>query len=146
MSSPKSFERYRDALNALSIRTRTPLPSLIASFAVLHELTAIASLVGIFFGARALGVGERVVQSVINDPRPGWIREKCRTWVVDGESWARRVGKRYGVFGLEKDDGSARGHLAGDVANAVVAYGMTKVSQVDPELFAHQCCPGITTR
>jgi hypothetical protein len=139
------FGPYRDALNAVSIRTRTPLPSLLVSFAVLHELTAIIPLVGIFFGARSLGVGERLVRTVTEDSTSpedsGWIRERCRTLVGDGERWAKRVGTKYGIFGFHKDIGQlanvynaqesstyGSGRIVGDVANAVVAYGVTKVS------------------
>ncbi|TFK49417.1 hypothetical protein OE88DRAFT_1633278, partial [Heliocybe sulcata] len=46
---------YRVALGALSSRAGTALPSFILSFAVLHEGTAVASLIGIFYvlGVRA---------------------------------------------------------------------------------------------
>ncbi|KAK1236435.1 hypothetical protein PQX77_000316 [Marasmius sp. AFHP31] len=139
--------RYRQALGAISARTGAPLPSLILSFGILHEITAIAPLFGIFYGARTLGVGERIVATVINvdEPNPDdssaitWAKGKCRTWIEEGEGWAERVGRRYGVFGYEKrkpgedveTNSSAsrpysQGHIAGDVANAVVAYGMTK--------------------
>jgi Hypothetical protein FLILHELTA len=135
----RRFSSYRDALKAVSIRTGTPLSSLAISFTVLHEFTAIVPLVGVFYGARALGVGERIVTAVVEgDPdsvltRYGWVREKCKTWVDDGEHWAARVGKKYGVFGFEKDQSPSSGvngkhHLVGDIANAVFAYGLTKVS------------------
>ena len=128
MSSP-----YKEALQALSARTKTPLPSLILSFAVLHELTALVPLVGVFYGAKTFGVGEKVVSTVVDDGAAdgeyGWARAKFKNWVEEGESWAGRVGRRYGVFGFEKDQ-TAHGHryeIAGDVANAAFAYGMTKV-------------------
>ncbi|KIM82627.1 hypothetical protein PILCRDRAFT_468816 [Piloderma croceum F 1598] len=131
------FGPYRDALKTVSIRTGTPLPSLAMSFAVLHELTAIVPLVGVFYGARALGVGERIVTAVVEgDPDSAltsyrWVREKSKTWVDDGEHWAARVGKKYGVFGFEKGQSASsnvngKHHLVGDVANAVFAYGLTK--------------------
>lgn len=140
----RRFGPYRDALKAISTRTGTPLPSLVVSFALLHELTAVVPLVGIFYGARALGIGERVVNAVVegesNSPikEYGWIREKCKTWVDEGESWAGRVGRRYGIFGFEKGqsvdldpgDTISRHVLAGDVANAVFAYGATKASHI----------------
>lgn len=136
----RRFGPYRDALKAISVRTGTPLPSLAVSFAILHELTAIVPLVGVFYGARALGVGERIVAAVIEgEPdsaltRNGWVREKCKTWVDEGEHWAGRVGRRYGVFGFETTQSTGddvdvkQHHLVGDVANAVFAYGLTKVS------------------
>lgn len=144
------FAPYRQALQALSARTGTALPSLVVSFAVLHELTAVVPVAGFFFAARALGVGERVVQAVAaadtgadaDGPR-AWAAAKGRQWVDEGGRWAQRVGRRYGVFGYEKRDGSVgvgdeeagRGsaedggvsaRLAGDAANAILAYGLTK--------------------
>ena len=151
------FATYKNALKVLSTRTGTPLPSLLVSFGILHELTAIVPLVGVFYGARALGVGERIIAAVVQGGfdsgpkshnleshpiRAGWVGEQCRTWLKEGENWAGRVGRRYGVFGFEKrilgsgndtaPDVNAMsmhisGQVAGDVANAVVAYGVTKV-------------------
>ncbi|OBZ65077.1 hypothetical protein A0H81_14924 [Grifola frondosa] len=63
-SSNSRFAPYKYALDALAARTRTPLPSLILSFAILHELTAMIPLVGLFFSARALGIGERFIEAV----------------------------------------------------------------------------------
>ncbi|KAL0578623.1 hypothetical protein V5O48_003366 [Marasmius crinis-equi] len=145
---PSSSTRYRQALSAISARTGAPLPSLILSFGILHEITAVAPLFGIFYGARTLGVGERIVTAVANvndDPNSNdssttiWAKRKCKTWIEEGEGWAERVGRRYGVFGYEKKNPEedaengpstprpySQGYIAGDVANAVVAYGMTK--------------------
>lgn len=127
---------YRNALAAISTRTGTPLSSLIVSFAVLHELTAIAPLVGVFYAARSLHVGERVVNQFTPDAgQPTeWMTDQLSKWVDEGEKWTYRVGHRYGIFGFEKgtppDHGESRhlsGQLAGDVANAVLAYAATKV-------------------
>lgn len=127
---------YRNALAAISTRTGSPLPSLIVSFAILHELTAIAPLVGIFYTAKSLHVGERVVDQFTRDAgQPtGWVTDQLSKWVDEGEKWAHRVGHRYGVFGFEKgirvdhpDSRHLSGQLAGDVANAVLAYAATKV-------------------
>ncbi|KAJ3857623.1 hypothetical protein EV368DRAFT_29791 [Lentinula lateritia] len=143
------FAPYRNALKALSARTGTPLSSLVLSFGILHELTAIVPLVGVFYGARTFGVGERIVAAVIAEGEQpiapesssytGWARQKCRQWVQEGEGWAERVGRRYGLFGFENRNQSNTsrtmseehtryipGHIAEDVANAVVAYGATK--------------------
>ncbi|KAI0667089.1 hypothetical protein C8Q78DRAFT_983028 [Trametes maxima] len=157
---PSRFAPYKEALASISQRTRTPLPSLIFSFAVLHELTAILPVVGLFYGARALGVGEGIVRAVAppqgateSSPEGGpsalftrlrdtWVGERFREWMVEGEVRAERVGRRYGWFGFEKGskaDGTSleartaqaesalvSGRVAGDVANAVVAYALTK--------------------
>ncbi|KIK43190.1 hypothetical protein CY34DRAFT_23665 [Suillus luteus UH-Slu-Lm8-n1] len=132
------FEPYRNALTAISGRTGAPFPSLIVSFAILHELTAIVPIVGIFYTARSLGAGERVVNAAAFD-RGGsaddqsWVNTQLRSWVDEGEQWAGRVGRRYGIFGFEKGEvvdqtqtSQLSGKLAGDVANAVLAYGTVK--------------------
>lgn len=149
-TQPKGrFAVYSNALKSISARTGVPLPSLILSFGILHELTAVAPLVGVFYASRALGVGEAIVNTVIKDTTMSndsveheqsvvlWGKQKVRGWIEEGDRWAARVGRRYGVFGYEKrrpgevDDWNevlaAPGHIAGDVANAVVAYGVTKV-------------------
>ncbi|KAG2114269.1 uncharacterized protein F5147DRAFT_678751 [Suillus discolor] len=132
------FAPYKNALTAISKRAGTPLPSLIVSFAILHELTAIVPIVGIFYTARSLGAGERVVNAValqrdgsIDDQY--WVNTQLRSWVDEGEQWAGRVGRRYGIFGFEKgkvvdqtQTSELSGKLAGDVANAVLAYGAVK--------------------
>ncbi|KAG2130791.1 uncharacterized protein EDB93DRAFT_1094706 [Suillus bovinus] len=132
------FAPYRNAFTAISGRTGTPLSSLIVSFAILHELTAIVPVVGIFYAARSLGAGEHVVNAValkrgdsIDDQ--SWVNTQLISLVDEGERWAGRVGRRYGIFGFEKGElvDQARtsdlpGKLAGDVANAVLAYGAVK--------------------
>ena len=160
MSNKKSgkFSQYRAALEAVSQRTGTALPSLIASFAILHELTAIVPFIGLFFGARALGLGETFVgfiRAETDGPAgdESWIRRQCRAWMDEGERFANRVGRRYGIWGFEKRNAkenvenlnekqstdptvgdesnaptkSSSSAIAGDVANAVVAYAATKV-------------------
>ncbi|PSR76113.1 hypothetical protein PHLCEN_2v8663 [Hermanssonia centrifuga] len=155
MSTPprnSRFNPYRQALQAISARTGTHLPSLVVSFAVLHELTALVPLAGFFFGARALGVGEGIVQAISSESTNekghsgNWAKARCREWVDEGEQCAEKVGRRYGVFGFEKrgtgkdretftqDTAGADGvedtmsaRLAGDAANAILAYGVTKV-------------------
>ncbi|KAI6116015.1 hypothetical protein F5141DRAFT_1212621 [Pisolithus sp. B1] len=138
---PTLRQSYHNALTSLSARTGTPLPSLALSFAVLHELTAIIPLAGIFFASRQLGLGERVVgQFVHNDEvrnDPSWLNDHMGQWFDEGERWAERVGRRYGFFGFSKgqppvsavDDNQPRrvsSVIAGDAANAIFAYGMVK--------------------
>ena len=144
---------YKQVLTAIAARTGTPLPSLILSFGILHELTAVVPLVGIFYGSRTLGIGERVVSAIVEDKthsneisthdgsRLNWGRQKLKSWMEEGDRWAIRIGRRYGIFGYEKrrpgtvDDieemASINGHIAGDVANAILAYGATKVRLVE---------------
>jgi len=125
---------------------------LILSFGILHELTAVVPLVGIFYGSRALGIGERVVSAVMEDKMQNstnyetsthdkislsWGKQKLKSWVEEGDRWVIKVGRRYGIFGYEKrmsgtvdnieEMAGVSGHIAGDVANAILAYGATKV-------------------
>ncbi|KAG2359699.1 hypothetical protein BDR07DRAFT_1452268 [Suillus spraguei] len=130
-NSEGRFAPYRNALTAISRRTGTSLPSLLVSFAILHELTAIVPIVG-------LGAGEHAVNAValnrdgsIDDQ--SWVNTQLRSRVDEGEQWAGRVGRRYGVFGFKKGElvdqtqtSQLSGKLAGDVANAVLAYGAVK--------------------
>ena len=135
-------------MGSLAARTGTPLPSLIISFAILHEITAIVPLAGIFFGAKYLGVGERLVEFVRaethtdrtpsdNPSTTEWAQRKVGAWIDEGEVWAEKVGRRYGIFGypktpkgvkLEPTEGERGPGVASDVANAVFAYTATKVS------------------
>ena len=145
--STRSRQGYKNALGLLAARTGTPLPSLIISFAVLHEITAIIPLAGIFFGAKYFGIGERLVEFVRvethTDATPSnqpstteWAQRKVGTWIDEGEVWAEKVGRKYGLFGypktlkgvkFEQIEGERERGVAGDVANAVFAYTATKV-------------------
>ena len=126
---------YAQALQQIAVRTGAPLPSLIASFAILHEATAIIPFVGIFFISRSLGVGDTALQYVKTDRSAdpdtltGGALIKLQEWTVEGEQWVARVGSRYGLWGFEKGvkGQEVPSHLVGDVANAVLAYGVTKV-------------------
>ncbi|CUA70571.1 hypothetical protein RSOLAG22IIIB_08986 [Rhizoctonia solani] len=114
MNNPSPRNRpYIQALQRLSARTGAPISSLVVSFGILHEVTALVPLVGVFFGARAVGAGDRAIELVPSE------------WVKEGEEWAGRVGRRYGLFGFEKSDRETKA-LAGDVANAVLAYTVVK--------------------
>lgn len=138
--SSRIRDRYIAPLRALSARTGTPLPSLLTSFAILHELTAIVPFVGIFYACKISGFGESATRSAlryVEKRRKQDADSLVVRWVDDGERWAERVGRRYGVFGYvkrSKDDiGEGKecasvgmSALAGDGANALVAYCLTK--------------------
>lgn len=155
MSRPTSkFAPYKAALEAVSTRTKTPLPSLIASFAILHEVTAVVPLISVFFLAKSFGVGEQAVtfvrKEISEDREHRWLREKGSQWIDEGERWAAKVGKRYGIFGFPKipkasdvEEASHSGavvsrQLVGDIANAVLAYGVTKVRHTHGSGIGHQ--------
>src|SRR3954454_10798848 len=100
---------YKGTLDALSRKTGTPLGSLIVSFAVLHEATAIVPIVGFFYAARLGGLGDRAMGALgvrsgqleggVEGGDGSWALRKCREWVEEGEQWTARVGRRYGIFG-----------------------------------------------
>jgi len=137
---PDRWGGYRDALHKVSLRTGQPFPSLVLSFAILHELTAIAPFVGIFFISRALGMGEKVAGMLQeHDPQPGvahngaiegYLRDKWR----EGGEFGARLGSRYGWFGFEKgkmpteeEKALMRKTMASDLANVMFTYVSVKV-------------------
>lgn len=110
----------------LALRTRYPQAepaSLIASFLILHELTAIVPLGLGFFGLRWAGIGESLVGSIMREAEqdqataeqgatPGgaavWARHKLRSWIIGGEDMATKVGRRYGILGFAKETAAER--------------------------------------
>ena len=156
-SANGTMSRYRAALTAISTRTGTALPSLVTSFAILHEVTAIIPFAGIFFGAHALGLGERVIASVaarnVEVGEHNWMQRKFLGWMDEGEHWAIHVGRRYGIWGFEKgqrlsadEERAIARNIAGDLANAVVAYGATKVSNLITNCPYQYALPTVTNR
>jgi hypothetical protein len=148
---PSRLRSYTAALQKLSARTGTSLTSLTVSFAVLHELTAIVPLVGIYWGARAFGVGDKMTRyftemnaSQATDDAHGAhdtptisggkFNETLRRWSAEGEQRVARVGARYGILGFEKgqkvteeDMKALGGRVASEVANGAFAYMVVKV-------------------
>jgi len=150
---PPRLRTYAAQLQKLSLRTGTPLTSLALSFAILHELTAIVPLVGIYWGARAWGVGEKMKDywpennaSNTGEERTdassqrttsqnaGIINETLARWTKEGERRVARVGARYGILGFEKgqsvteqDMQKLGGRVAVEVANGAFAYMVVKV-------------------
>lgn len=134
------------------LRTRYPLadpPSLIASFLILHELTAVVPVFLGFWSLKSLGVGDSMVLWAL-ESEEGWGKDRVREWVKEGEGTAEKVGRRYGVLGYSKEGKEEREerrsretevggglrevarpegiNVGGDVANLVGAYLLVKVS------------------
>ncbi|KAK4050099.1 hypothetical protein OIV83_003670 [Microbotryomycetes sp. JL201] len=143
-------------LHINQLRARYPqidTPSLVASFLILHELTAVIPLFAGFWTLKTLGVGAAVVgwiaaETTSEHQQPGWITVKTRQWIQQGQEQAETIGRRYGVFGYAKEtpeqrierkqkqaDSSAtqsslqvedRFDIGGDVANLVGSYVIVK--------------------
>ena len=124
--SPSSrLHRYLPQLTNLSERTNVPIPSLAISFLVLHELTAIVPLVGLYYLLKAFGAGAALMAWIVGmmDSKGtasgdvgngqegedgdtggrGFLQRKVREWYEEGAKRAERVGKRYGILGYEKE-------------------------------------------
>ncbi|KAH7098588.1 cytochrome P450 [Auriculariales sp. MPI-PUGE-AT-0066] len=152
-----SFAAYTARLREISARTGAPTPYLMfapktqaphfcqisasrrTSFAILHEATAIVPFVGIFFAARYHGMGQKAISMLASAAAEksddSWLVRKSSEWMIQGEQFAARLGRRYGLFGFEKGaprdaqpalETRASQQIAGDVANVVVAYVAVK--------------------
>ncbi|KDE05982.1 hypothetical protein MVLG_03667 [Microbotryum lychnidis-dioicae p1A1 Lamole] len=93
--------------------------SLIASFLILHELTAIVPLLLGFWGFKSLGLGRALVEEVQHitvastpEREQGYFKAKLGDWLLQGEEQAKRLGTRYGWFGMEKLDKEQRAELS----------------------------------
>jgi Hypothetical protein FLILHELTA len=151
---PGRLKPYTAAIQKLSLRTGTPLPSLIISFGILHEVTAIVPLVGLYWGARVFGIGDQMtaylsprkasqrhqpITEGLDDASSagGWFNEKLRKYTKEGERRVARVGAKYGILGFtkgqkitEEDMQRLGGRVASEVANGAFAYMVVKVSNV----------------
>lgn len=149
--SPR-LQRYAPRLAQLAQRTGVPLPTLAVSFLVLHELTAVVPVVGLYYLFSALGAGAGVVGWLVSvgggdadapshwaagnaadDKEKGWTHT-VHSWSSEGLARAEKVGRRYGLFGFEKgskpgDGASVGAGAAGVLADAVAAYVVVKVSR-----------------
>lgn len=146
-SSPKQslIKTYLSTLR--SKYPQADAPSLIASFLILHELTAIVPLFLGFWGLKTLGVGEELSNwvkttelSIGGEGGEGgkrWGKQKVGEWIVEGEKQAGLIGRRYGTFGFEKESKEDRGErkrlekeaqARGDLVLAGVGDGSVKIA------------------
>ncbi|KAM0788208.1 hypothetical protein ACM66B_001366 [Microbotryomycetes sp. NB124-2] len=137
------------------LRARYPnidTPSLVASFLILHEVTAVVPLFVGFWTLKTLGVGAAVVGWIAAetpaDEERGWLAMKTQEWMQQGQEQAAKIGRRYGVFGYSKETPEQRRErkqrqaedeqnqnalpehaglaIGGDVANLVASYVAVK--------------------
>ncbi|PWN39783.1 seryl-tRNA synthetase [Ceraceosorus guamensis] len=135
----RSIARVREA----AARSGTDPGSMVISFLILHELSAIIPLLIIFWILAFFGAGKTVLDwllpanaveaSVVEDagPASNGIRDRLRAWVDDGTRWAEKIGRKKGWFGFEKGseatgEGVDGAILVGGFANAVAAYAVVK--------------------
>lgn len=142
------LERYAPSLAALSTRTGVPLPFLVLSFLVLHELTAVLPVVGFYYLLHWLGAGAGVVAwlagigasssesgsdaGVTADDMTAMERAVTRAdsagdgwahtvheWYDEGAARVEKVGRRYGILGFEKGSKVGDPAAGGGAAGAV---------------------------
>lgn len=132
-----AYQKAIERVTRLSAKSGTDAASVIVSFLILHELTAIVPLVLLFYLLGLLGAGDQVMRWLLqvseDDSRARqWLRGK----INEGMQRAERYGRRKGYFGFE--EGTSAGvqmgnastattsMLVGTFANAVAAYAITK--------------------
>jgi seryl-tRNA synthetase len=146
LSQPSAMKRSLDRVRDLAQRNGSDPASMVASFLILHELTAIVPVVLLFYILGLLGVGDQVMGWLLDasteDGRmvqeDGYVH-KARVWlrayIDEGMQRAERYGRRKGWFGFEEGskvntDASSSlkaQSLAGTFANAVAAYAIVKI-------------------
>ncbi len=117
---------------------------MVASFLILHELTAIVPLAILFYAFGALGVGTAVLQWLLGDgDAAGKISEsesqpllsRFRAWARLKEERFERYCRKKGYLGFDKQDADAidaakdlgdSRRFAGSFANMVAAYILVK--------------------
>jgi seryl-tRNA synthetase len=111
----------------------TDAASMVVSFLILHELTAIIPLILIFYLLGFFGVGEQVMNWLLqvsedDSSARQWLRGK----INEGMQRAESYGRKKGFFGFEAhSSGEIRATattsmLVGTFANVVAAYAITK--------------------
>ncbi|CAD6891052.1 unnamed protein product [Tilletia controversa] len=116
--------------------------SLLTSFLILHELTALLPLLLLFWLFELVGTGQGLLSWLATTTEEaggqaeaeGGYKALVRGWVDEGVRTAERVGRRYGLFGIDKSSTTTAGTeaspqsgaLVGSFANAVAAYACVK--------------------
>lgn len=152
---PAVSYRYLPALTKISERTGTPIPSLVISFIILHELTAIIPVIFLFFLFQTLGTGAAVVewynthlrkenhQTDVDKSGGRWkVGEMTDKWYSEACRKVEYVGKGYGILGYDKENEQREGSIStspervsAQVTNAIAAYIVVKVSTSTTTLF-----------
>ncbi|EST09520.1 hypothetical protein PSEUBRA_000736 [Kalmanozyma brasiliensis GHG001] len=142
--SQSSLKRAMTRIRSIAKRNGTDAPTMMASFLVLHELTAIIPLAILFYVFGALGVGTAVLQWLLGDADAAASQSEAdsqpllsrfRAWARLKEQRFERYCRKKGYLGFEKQDiesinaandlGDSR-RFAGSFANMVAAYILVK--------------------
>ncbi|UZJ57401.1 hypothetical protein CBS101457_006721 [Exobasidium rhododendri] len=135
-------QRAVERVRKMAKSSGTDPASMVVSFFVLHELTAILPLILIFYLLEVTDVGDQVMNWLLEVSETGgeeggakgWLRDK----INEGALRAEKFGRRKGYFGFEEAssieaDGTggkpstiSSSKLVGTFANAVAAYAITK--------------------
>jgi seryl-tRNA synthetase len=143
LEKPSNRKTAIEKVRKMAQSSGTDPASMVASFFILHELTAILPLVLIFYLLQATDMGDQVmswlleVSDTSGEEERGaraWLREKIK----EGAVRAEKYGRRKGYFGFEESTSNdihtttesqtelSPASLAGTFANVVAAYAITK--------------------
>ncbi|KAJ9480003.1 Serine--tRNA ligase, mitochondrial [Pseudozyma hubeiensis] len=137
-SSQPRLKRALAQVRSIATKNGTDAPTMVASFLVLHELTAIVPLAIMFYIFGALGVGTAVLNWLLGDAEDSSkdsFAARFRTWARNKEERFERYCRKKGYLGFEKQDVKTidaagdlgkQSHLAGSFANMVAAYIIVK--------------------
>ncbi|SPO46595.1 related to mitochondrial seryl-tRNA synthetases [Moesziomyces antarcticus] len=137
---PRSrLQRALMRVRSIAKRNGTDAPTMVASFLILHELTALVPLVVLFYVFGALGVGTAVLQWLLGDSEPSAEDEsmaaRLRAWARRKEERFERYCRKNGYLGFEKQDAETMeqaqkvgdtSRVAASFANMVAAYILVK--------------------
>ena len=138
-----SRSRLQQALSrvrSIARKNGTDAPTMVASFLILHELTAIVPLVIMFYVFGALGVGTAVLRWLLGDADATEhdvesLSTRFRAWARSKEERFERYCRKKGYLGFEKQDAATidaaqdlgkSDYLVGSFANMVAAYILVK--------------------
>lgn len=141
VGSQTRLQRALAQVRSIAKKNGTNVSTMVASFLILHELTALVPLVLLFYIFGALGVGASVLNWLLGDAEqqssqdPTSLGARFQAWARSKEERFERYCRRKGYLGFEKqdaetiaaaDDLGKSSHLAGSFANMVAAYILVK--------------------
>ncbi|KAJ1035355.1 hypothetical protein NDA13_000775 [Ustilago tritici] len=141
VGSQSCWQRALAQVRSIAKKNGTNASTMVASFLILHELTALVPLVLLFYIFGALGVGASVLDWLLGDAEqqssqdPTSLGARFQAWARLKEERFERYCRRKGYLGFEKqdaetiaaaDDLGKSSHLAGSFANMVAAYILVK--------------------